>query len=121
VAEQLALDEFMSGAVDCDERLARARRDPVNESRRYLLADAALTGNQQRAVDIGAPHALRALGEREKGTARLKQAVGAYDLALSNFASPGLEHSQTCRADRDRAVAALKQRLGPDWDRQAAE
>ena len=53
VAEQLALDEFMSGAVDCDERLARARRDPVNESRRYLLADAALTGDQQRAVDIG--------------------------------------------------------------------
>ena len=41
------------GAIDCDERLPGARRDPVNEARRDLLADAALSGDQQRAVDIG--------------------------------------------------------------------
>jgi tetratricopeptide (TPR) repeat protein len=67
-------------------------------------------------------NALRALGEREIGTTQLKQAVAAYDLALSIFGSPGLEHyAERCRTDRDRTIALLRQRLGPDWELDAAE
>src|SRR3984893_17655034 len=55
VAEQQALDEFArdSCTIDPDERVLGAPRDPVNETSRHLLADAALPGNEQRAVDIG--------------------------------------------------------------------
>ncbi len=55
VTEQLALDQFAGDrrAIDRDERLPSARRDLVHETRRHVLADAALPGYQERAVDIG--------------------------------------------------------------------
>ena len=57
VAEQLALDQFAGNrrAIDRDEWLIGARRVLVNKTRRDLLADAALAGYQERAVDIGDP------------------------------------------------------------------
>ena len=57
MAEQLALDQVVGdrSAIDRDKRLIGARRDLVNKLGRRLLADAALAGNQQRAVDICDP------------------------------------------------------------------
>jgi hypothetical protein len=114
--------QYRNNIVKCATVLTDWRCDMMHGGSAYRAALEEYTRDRVQLKWARTQHALRALGEREKGTARLKQAVGAYDLALSNFASPGLEHySQTCRADRDRAVAALKQRLGPDWDRHAAE
>jgi hypothetical protein len=62
-------------------------------------------------------NALRALGERATGPTQLKQAVADYDLALSIFASAGVEYyAERCRTDRSRTIALLQQRLGPDWN-----
>jgi tetratricopeptide (TPR) repeat protein len=129
-------DPVISGLRDLTRfSLARQWRNGERESRTEYLEEAVATYRSGLAeytrdrvpldwarTQNGLGNALRALGEREKGTAQLKQAVDAHDLALSIFASPGLEHhSGNCRTDRDRAVALLKQRLGPDWDRHAAE
>src|SRR5262249_55644354 len=66
-------------------------------------------------------NALRTHGERENGTAQLKEAVNAYDSALCVLASPGLEfYGQKSRANRDRAIALLIERLGPNGNLLAA-
>jgi tetratricopeptide (TPR) repeat protein len=54
-------------------------------------------------------NALETLGERESGTASLEAAVAAFDRALPAFASAPY-YAERCRADRERAVALLKQR-----------
>jgi len=59
---------------------------------------------------------LQALGERESGTARLEQAVAAYDSALEVFEAAGADHyARIARANRDRARALLDaRRTQPD-------
>jgi hypothetical protein len=56
-------------------------------------------------------NALHALGERESGTARLEEAVAAYDSALAVFVPAGADrYAEMCRTDRDRSIAVLSQR-----------
>src|ERR1700756_609887 len=57
VAEQLALDQVVGdrSTIDRDKRLIGARRNLVDKLRGHFLADAALAGYEERAVDIGAP------------------------------------------------------------------
>jgi hypothetical protein len=55
--------------------------------------------------------ALEALGERESGTAHLKEAVAAYNAALVVFA-PAQEayYTNIGQANRDRALTLIAQR-----------
>jgi tetratricopeptide (TPR) repeat protein len=58
-------------------------------------------------------NALAALGERESGTARLQEAVAAYDAALSVFVLTRADyHTGHCRANRERALALLAEWRG---------
>ena len=55
--------------------------------------------------------ALRALGERESGTARLEEAVAAYDAALAVFVAAGADHYiEVCRRNRDRVLELIAER-----------
>jgi hypothetical protein len=58
--------------------------------------------------------ALQVLGERESGTARLEEAVTAYEAALAAFVSSmSADHYvQVCRAGLDGAFTGLAQRRG---------
>jgi hypothetical protein len=57
--------------------------------------------------------ALETLGERERGTARLEEAVVAYDAALTVFVPARADYyTGICRANRDRALARLTERKG---------
>jgi hypothetical protein len=56
-------------------------------------------------------NALFRLGERQCGTARLEEAVAAYNAALEVFGSAGADYYITsCRNNRDRAQALLVER-----------
>ena len=55
--------------------------------------------------------ALRALGEREKGTTRLEEAIAAYESALRVFVSAGSDrYVEICRTGRDLSLALLNHR-----------
>jgi hypothetical protein len=57
--------------------------------------------------------ALKSLGERESGTARLEEAVAAYDVALIVLVPARAEYyMDICRANRDKALARLTERKG---------
>jgi hypothetical protein len=52
--------------------------------------------------------ALQALGERESGTARLGEAVTAYDAALAVFIKAGAGHYiKGCQANKSRVAMLL--------------
>jgi len=58
-------------------------------------------------------NALRTLGARESGTARLEEAVEAYSAALTVFVPVRADYyTDICRANRDRALARLTERKG---------
>jgi hypothetical protein len=58
--------------------------------------------------------ALRTLGERESGTARLEEAVAAWDQCLTVVATAWLpEWVQEVRADREAALAEIARRANP--------
>ena len=58
-------------------------------------------------------NALVTLGERENGTARLKQAVAAFDAALTIFTSADADHyAGICRDNYNGALALLALRKG---------
>jgi tetratricopeptide (TPR) repeat protein len=66
---------------------------------------------QWAGTQVKLGNALRVLGECESGTARLEEAVEAYDAALPIFSDAEAVHYATiCRANRDRALAILKQK-----------
>jgi tetratricopeptide (TPR) repeat protein len=52
-------------------------------------------------------NALCKLGERETGTARLEEAITAYDAALKVFVPARAIYTDACRNNRDRAQALL--------------
>jgi hypothetical protein len=55
--------------------------------------------------------ALETLGERESGTARLEEAVSAYDAALEVFVPAAADYyMNVCRNNRARAQALLAER-----------
>ena len=55
--------------------------------------------------------ALDSLGERENGTARLEEAIVAYDGALEIFIAAGADRYATiCRRNLNKALAVLDQR-----------
>ena len=57
--------------------------------------------------------ALRTLGERESNTARLEEAVGAYDAALTILVPAQADYYVgICRFNRDKALAQLSARKG---------
>jgi hypothetical protein len=61
-------------------------------------------------TEWGLGNALKALGEREGGTARLSNAVNAYESALAIFVSTGSDrYAEICRTSRDRSIALLNQ------------
>jgi hypothetical protein len=65
----------------------------------------------QTQMNLG--KALGALGERERGTARLKEAGTAYDGALTVFVAAGADHYEViCRQNLKTVVTILDQRGG---------
>ncbi len=82
-----------------------AYRDALKEcTRERVPLDWAATQN-----NLGL--ALWMLGKREAGTARLEEAVTAYDAALAVLVSASAHHdAQDCRANRDDTLTLLAQR-----------
>ena len=62
-------------------------------------------------MNLGA--ALRTLGDRESGTARLEEAVAAFDAALTIFASAHADYyAGICRDNYNGALALFARRKG---------
>ncbi|HLJ22087.1 MAG TPA: glycosyltransferase [Stellaceae bacterium] len=82
---------------------------------RHALDDAppAQRPNDWGATQNNLGNTLQALGIRESGTARLEEAIAAYDAAIDIFIPAGADrYAAICRTNRDRSLEILEERQG---------
>src|SRR5690606_5335175 len=111
VAEQFALDEFRGDrrAVDLDERLVAARRQPVDGSRDELLAGAVLARDQDARVRRR--NLLEAVEQAADAEAPADDLVPALDLVAQPFVFLRQASLLQRVADRDEQTVGVERLL----------